>query len=43
MEGDDFNAYIERYCKSYKLTPDEAKERAEVREVKKYYEETERG
>lgn len=35
----DFEAYVERYCRKHKITPEEAKEHAMVREVKAYYEE----
>lgn len=31
--------YIERYCRQYGYTPEEAKNHALVKEVRKYYEE----
>lgn len=39
---EDFEAYVERYCKSYGLTPEEAKEHKLVQEVRAYYEELNR-
>lgn len=39
----DFEEYVEKYCKQYELTPEEAKEHKLVQEVKSYYEEKEKG
>lgn len=38
----DIKEYIERYCKSNNVTPEEAKSHKLVQEVVKYYEETQR-
>lgn len=35
--ADDFESYLERYCKQYGVTPEEAKEHRLVQEVKEYY------
>lgn len=45
MEGDtnDFEEYVEKYCRSYHYTPDEAKEHALIKHVKDYYEEVAKG
>lgn len=39
----DFEAYVERYCRKHKITPEEAKQHALVRDVKEYYESMEGG
>lgn len=39
----DFEAYVKRYCKKHKITPEEAKEHALVKDVRKYYETEEGG
>ena len=36
-----YELYLERYCKTYGLTPEEAEQHYVVRDVKKYYEESE--
>lgn len=36
-----FNEYVEKYCRTYNLTPEEAKRHRLVQEVKKSYEEEE--
>lgn len=38
----DFEEYLEKYCREYGLTPEEAKEHKLVQEVKAYYEERDR-
>lgn len=40
---EDFEAYVERYCKKHQITPDEAKTHMLVREVRKHYETEEGG
>lgn len=39
----DFEDFVLRYSKKHKITPDEAKTHALVREVKAYYEERDKG
>ena len=41
--NEDFEAYVERYCRQYDVTPEEAMEHKLVQEVKLYYEITESG
>ena len=36
--ADDFESYLERYCRHYNITTEEAKQHRLVQEVKKYYE-----
>lgn len=38
MVVDRFEAYVERCCKLYEITPEEAKKLKIVQEVKNYYE-----
>lgn len=37
---EDLKRYIERYCRMYGLTPEEAMKEKVVQDVKEYYEET---
>lgn len=37
--NDDFELFLEKYCKKHKLTPEEAKTHLLVRDVEAYYEE----
>lgn len=35
----DYNRYLERYCKQYKVSKEEAEKHSLVQEVKQYYQE----
>lgn len=39
----DYESYLERYCKSHNLTPEEAEKHKLVQEVKQYYERVQAG
>lgn len=39
----DFEMYLEKYCKTYRCTSEEAKKHLLVQEVKSYYEEQYKG
>lgn len=39
----DFDIYLERYCKQYGYTKEEAKEHALIKEVQQYYNEQKEG
>lgn len=34
-----YEKYLEGYCETYRITPEEAEQHATVKEAKKYYEE----
>ena len=36
-----YEIYLERYCKTYHITPEEAEQHVIVKDVKAYYEENE--